>query len=68
MARHKVIIGEKGGLKCLAGIIQSFDAESARYDVLLNSATGTAGWRWVKVKASLGCQRKDDDSSKQRVG
>mmetsp|Transcript_25209 Transcript_25209/g.58002 ORF Transcript_25209/g.58002 Transcript_25209/m.58002 type:complete len:410 (+) Transcript_25209:119-1348(+) len=35
----------------LTGIIQSFDAESARYDVLLNSATGTAGWRWVKVKA-----------------
>mmetsp|Transcript_68811 Transcript_68811/g.128414 ORF Transcript_68811/g.128414 Transcript_68811/m.128414 type:complete len:413 (+) Transcript_68811:119-1357(+) len=35
----------------LSGIIQSYDAGSGRYDVLLNSATGTAGWRWVKVKA-----------------
>mmetsp|Transcript_65919 Transcript_65919/g.157630 ORF Transcript_65919/g.157630 Transcript_65919/m.157630 type:complete len:419 (+) Transcript_65919:100-1356(+) len=34
----------------LTGVIQSYDAESGRYDVLLNSATGTAGWRWVKVK------------------
>lgn len=34
----------------LLGIVQSFDAESGRYDVLLDGPAGQCGWRWVKVK------------------
>jgi len=34
----------------LAGVVQSFDPESGRYDVLLASPAGQCGWRWVKVK------------------
>lgn len=34
----------------LAGVVQSLDPESGRYDVLLDGPAGTCGWRWVKVK------------------
>mmetsp|Transcript_134067 Transcript_134067/g.286650 ORF Transcript_134067/g.286650 Transcript_134067/m.286650 type:complete len:377 (-) Transcript_134067:100-1230(-) len=34
----------------LTGVVQSLDAESGRYDVLLDGPAGTCGWRWVKVK------------------
>jgi hypothetical protein len=35
----------------LAGVVQSLDPESGRFDVLLDGPAGTCGWRWVKVKA-----------------
>mmetsp|Transcript_46047 Transcript_46047/g.121657 ORF Transcript_46047/g.121657 Transcript_46047/m.121657 type:complete len:344 (-) Transcript_46047:19-1050(-) len=34
----------------LAGVVQSLDPESGRFDVLLDGPAGTCGWRWVKVK------------------
>lgn len=34
----------------LTGVVQSMDAESGRYDVLLENPAGNCGWRWVKVK------------------
>lgn len=34
----------------LMGVVQSFDPESGRYDVLLDGPAGQCGWRWVKVK------------------
>ncbi|CAK0831388.1 unnamed protein product, partial [Prorocentrum cordatum] len=32
----------------LTGVVQSLDAESMRYDVLLDGPAGQCGWRWVK--------------------
>jgi hypothetical protein len=34
----------------LTGVVQSLDAPSGRYDVLLADPAGASGWRWVKVK------------------
>lgn len=34
----------------LTGVVQSLDADSGRYDVLLDGPAGQCGWRWVKVK------------------
>lgn len=34
----------------LTGVVQSLDAESMRFDVLLDGPAGQCGWRWVKVK------------------
>jgi len=36
----------------LSGVVQSLDADSGRYDVLLDTPAVQCGWRWVKVKAS----------------
>lgn len=35
----------------LPGVVQSLDADSGRYDILLNDPAGARGWRKVKVKA-----------------
>jgi len=35
----------------LSGVVQSLDADSGRYDVMLNDPAGARGWRKVKVKA-----------------
>jgi hypothetical protein len=34
----------------LSGVVQSLDAATGRYDVLLADPAGVSGWRWVKVK------------------
>lgn len=34
----------------LSGVVQNYDADTGRYDVLLDSPAGACAWRWVKVK------------------
>lgn len=34
----------------LSGVVQNYDPDSGRYDVLLDTPTGASAWRWVKVK------------------
>jgi len=33
-----------------AGVVQALDAETGRYDVLLELTESSSGWKWVKVK------------------